>query len=358
MTTNTSSTSGSAARGAGVAAVDVLAALVEQMPAVGDALASGAVTAAHVDAIAHAAAKLDDAGKDALAGHADTLIQAATDMSPEAFDRECRDLARSLSGDDGLSRHERLRQERNVRRWVDKHTGAAKTLLSLDPATDAKVWTAINAAIGQARAGAQDDELTFDQLRADAVVDLITGARAVDRRVPEVSVLIDWATLVRDADGVCETSNGEHLPVSMVRRWCCDAEILPIVLGGDGEVLDAGRSTRLANRQQRRALRAMYATCAHPGCRVGFDDCRIHHADHWEHLGRTDLARLIPLCERHHHLVHEGGWSLTLDQDSARTVTLSRPDGTVHHHCPSIDRRPTHPAAHSRAGPAPPTQAA
>lgn len=54
---------------------------------------------------------------------------------------------------------------------------------------------------------------------------MITGARAVDRRVPEVSVLIDWATLIRDADGVCETSNGEHLPVSTVRRLCCDAEI-------------------------------------------------------------------------------------------------------------------------------------
>lgn len=331
----------------------------EQLPTVGDALASGAVTAAHVDAIAHAAAKLDDAGKEALAGHADTLVEAAAGMSPEAFERECHDLARELSGDDGLSRHERLRRDRNVRRWVDKHTGAAKTLLTLDPATDAKVWAAINAAVGQARAAAQDDELTFDQLRSDAVVDLITGARAVDRRVPEVSVLIDWATLIRQADGVCETSNGEQLPVATVRRLCCEAEIVPIVLGGDGEVLDAGRSTRLASRAQRRALRAMYATCAFPGCAVSFDECRIHHVDFWEHLGRTDLARLIPVCERHHHLVHEGGWTLTLDVDATRTITLTRPDGAIHHHGSSLNRRsPPRRNAPSRAGPAPPARAA
>ena len=35
----------------------------------------------------------------------------------------CRNLARNLSGDDGLSRHERLRRERKVRRCVDKHSG-------------------------------------------------------------------------------------------------------------------------------------------------------------------------------------------------------------------------------------------
>jgi hypothetical protein len=32
------------------------------------------------------------------------------------------------------------------------------------------------------------------------------------------------------------------------------------------------------------------------------------------------------LCDRDHHLVHEGGWQLTLDPD--RTISLRRPDGT------------------------------
>ena len=46
----------------------------------------------------------------------------------------------------------------------------------------------------------------------------------------------------------------------------------------------------------------------------------------WEQGGRTDLDNLIPLCTEHHHLVHEGGWSLELHDD--RTITLTRPDGT------------------------------
>jgi hypothetical protein len=131
-------------------------------------------------------------------------------------------------------------------------------------------------------------------------------------------------------------SDGTQLPVSTVRRLCCDAEILPVVLDGDGAVLDLGRSQRLANREQRRALRAMYRTCGHPDCDVPFDRCEIHHVDPWELLGRTDLANLLPLCAFHHHLVHEGGWTLTLDPD--RTITLTRPDGEVVFKDTTIDR--------------------
>ncbi len=117
------------------------------MPGVGEALAGGTVTAGHVDALAKAVRQLDDEGKERLAGHEESLVEAAASLTPEQFDRECQDLARNLSGDDGLSRQERMRRERNVRRWVDKHTGMCKTLLSLDPLADAMAWTAINAAM-------------------------------------------------------------------------------------------------------------------------------------------------------------------------------------------------------------------
>jgi len=42
--------------------------------------------------------------------------------------------------------------------------------------------------------------------------------------------------------------------------------------------------------------------------------------------GPSDLDNLLPLCENHHHLVHEGGWTLTMTPD--RVATWTRPDGT------------------------------
>ena len=124
-----------------------------------------------------------------------------------------------------------------------------------------------------------------------------------------------------------------------MRRLLCDCEVLPVVLDGCGEVLDEGRSKRTATRRQRRALRAMHRTCAHPDCTVGFGACRIHHVRWWsEHTGPTDIDNLLPLCERHHHLVHEGGWTLTMTPD--RVATWLLPDGTRYHHGTTIDRAP------------------
>ena len=215
-----------------------------------------------------------------------------------------------------------------------------KTLLSLDPLADAKAWSAINAAMATARqADQRDDDRSWDQLQADVVVDLLTGARGVgDDRVPEVSVLIDAQTLLDGLHGgsKCETSDGQPLAPDTIRRLLCEGDVLLIVLGGDSEVLDVGRQRRLANRAQRRALRAMYRTCAHPDCTVPFDSCRIHHVTYWQRGGTSDLDNMVPLCERHHHLVHEGGWVLELFPD--RRTTWRAPDGTLYYDGITTDR--------------------
>lgn len=158
-------------------------------------------------------------------------------------------------------------------------------------------------------------------------------------------MLIDWDTLLDGlrADSVCETSAGVDVPPATVRRWCCDATIIPVVLGGDGEVLDVGAGSRLATQGQRRAMLAMYSTCCFPGCTTPVDRCEIHHVDEWLHTRRTDLGRLAPLCCRHHHAVHEGGWQLTMAAD--RTITITRPDGTHYFTGRTTDRRTTSPTA-------------
>jgi hypothetical protein len=48
------------------------------------------------------------------------------------------------------------------------------------------------------------------------------------------------------------------------------------------------------------------------------------------------LVNLLPLCEQHHHLVHEGGWTLTMTPD--RVATWTRSDGSVHWVGSTIDR--------------------
>jgi hypothetical protein len=123
------------------------------------------------------------------------------------------------------------------------------------------------------------------------------------------------------------------LPVETVRRWACLGTITPVVVAADGVRLHLGRETRLANRAQRRALRVLYRTCAL--CDVPFEHTQAHHVSWYERQhGSTDIDNLLPLCSRHHHLVHEGGWQLHLAPD--RTLTIIRPGGHTSTHAPPL----------------------
>jgi hypothetical protein len=182
---------------------------------------------------------------------------------------------------------------------------------------------------------------SWDRLTVDAVVEAVsTTSPGGGRTRTGMVVHIDLATLTdgRHETTLCETDSGVSLPIDTVRRMACDADIIPVVVNGDGVVLDEGRAKRLATTEQRIAIEAMQATCSHPDCTVTIDDCRIHHLTPWRLGGRTDLADLAPVCEPHHHLIHEGGWTLTTTPD--RVATWTRPDGQTYWTGTLNDRHP------------------
>ena len=316
------------------------AAVCDQLPSFEDALAEGTVSAGHVDALANATRHLDDAARSELAAlEADLLAAASRDTIAE-FD-DCRDLARLLAGDGGVGELDRQKANATVRRWIDNITGMWHLHAELDPETGAKLWTAIDTQLDSVKQRDGNAEVPLERLTVTALIEIVaTDPAGGERRVPEVCVHIDWPTLIDGlhARSICETSNGVPMPVDTVRRLCCEASIIPVLLGADGEALAVGREHRVANRAQRRALRAMYRTCGHPHCDIAFDHCQIHHVTPWERFGVTDLENLLPLCSKHHHLVHEGRWQLSLQAD--RTISLHRPDGTHYFTGRTIDRPP------------------
>ena len=102
----------------------------------------------------------------------------------------------------------------------------------------------------------------------------------------EMIIVIDWQTM---RDGLHEHSianaHNIDLPVESYLRMACNAAIIPAVLDSNGVVLDLGRTTRLATKHQRRALLAMYDTCAIPGCTVNARLCEPHRILWWQRLG-------------------------------------------------------------------------
>ncbi|MGO4587261.1 HNH endonuclease, partial [Arthrobacter sp. 2RAF6] len=55
------------------------------------------------------------------------------------------------------------------------------------------------------------------------------------------------------------------VPAATLRTLACDADIIPVVLGSEGQVLDIGRASRVFPPQIRKAITARDKGCAFPG---------------------------------------------------------------------------------------------
>jgi hypothetical protein len=148
---------------------------------------------------------------------------------------------------------------------------------------------------------------TAEQRRADAFISLITAAQHAkpspgvgDTRV---IVKLDYDLLKAEAAGSAVTATGEPLSAGELRRACCDAEILPVVLGSASEVLDVGRSRRLVTGGLKAALTQRDGGCVFPGCDVLPVSCEAHHIEPWWTGASTALSNLVLLCHHHHGLL-------------------------------------------------------
>ena len=99
------------------------------------------------------------------------------------------------------------------------------------------------------------------------------------------------------------------------------AELL--ALGADKAVLNLGKTARFATTEQYLALLARDRGCAFPGCRVPGKYTIVHHVVPFPN-GPTDIDNLVLLCDRHHHLVHEGHWQLQRTPTGWRTEPPAR----------------------------------
>lgn len=98
------------------------------------------------------------------------------------------------------------------------------------------------------------------------------------------------------------------IPFDQASLFACDCWIAEVVIRKqDGEILDAGRELRVANRAMRRALVARDGHhCAVPGCSQPVGYCDAHHIVWWIKGGHTKLENLVFVCRWHHLRLHAG----------------------------------------------------
>ena len=105
-------------------------------------------------------------------------------------------------------------------------------------------------------------------------------------------------------------------------------------LAGPSLPLDVGQSDDIPI-HLRRLVSLRDQHCQYPaGCDQPASACEPHHVVHQKDGGPTSLPNLKDYCWWHHHVVlHELGWTLTVNPDGTSQVTS--PDGkTIHSHGP------------------------
>ncbi|MFD1946815.1 HNH endonuclease signature motif containing protein [Nocardioides aestuarii] len=309
-------------------------ALRDTQPLLADALRGGTVTVDQAHVIRRAVEQLPDDLDPAVREQAlKQLVADAADHSPRQLRRLGRKILEVVAPEVAEEHERKLveREEALARRlsWLtirDLGDGTSSIRGRLSSAAAGRLRTYLDAIASPRRD--QDDARDADRAPYD-----VRLGRAFTHlleqwdpaRLPvhggaatTVVVTIDLESLHQGL-GVATTSSGEVISAGEARRLACSAGLLPLVLGGNSEVLDLGRTRRLFSPAQRKAMVVRDQHCRADGCDVPAAWCEAHHRHPWSAGGRTDLADGVLLCSWHHHRVHDPAYRHRLRPDGSLT---------------------------------------
>ncbi|HEX6339666.1 HNH endonuclease [Umezawaea sp.] len=266
--------------------------------------------------------------------HLDVLVGAMASLPAEA-ERILVDVARSAepAGVRAVAAGIRARVDQDGREPDDREPAQPVNLLHLRTKLDGRVEFSgrlgyeqgelLRALIGplakpHAPDAAGPDTRTLPERQGDALADVLDLAsrsphlptEAGER--PHVTVTVDHQTLVSGI-GTAVLGGSSVISASEARRIACGAGIIPVVLGGEGEVLDIGRMSRRLTPHLRRALHLRDGGCAFPMCDRPPNWADAHHVVEWHRGGPTSIDNLVLLCRRHHTLVHRSEWEVRME---------------------------------------------
>jgi hypothetical protein len=140
----------------------------------------------------------------------------------------------------------------------------------------------------------------------------------------QVMVHIDQDPLAPDGVLAGTLDDGTRVSAETLRRVACDCGLLAQGGHGESSTGSIGRRARSIPPAIRRALRLRDRGCTFPGC-THDRFLHGHHIQHWLRGGETSVNNLALLCTHHHHLVHEGGWSV--ERMAGGELCFKAPDG-------------------------------
>src|SRR5579875_1571134 len=300
--------------------------------AVGDGACTLAVAKTALNAAKKVAPVLPDADRGEILGW---YLQLDPALGTAGVDALTRKIVATY-GPEKLSEDDANLEDTESLTWSRTPTGMLRLVAELSPANAAILKAAISAgsAPKPSTEGCADhdrhahadekpghdcsrDERTPGKRRADALLDLVSaGAKVLTGKGCPAGAATVLLTMGLDAltagVGGATSPTGDVLDAGAARRLACNANLIPVVLGGPSEPLDVGREVRLVTGGLRAAVLLRDGGCTFPGCDRPPGFCEVHHVTPWWAGGDTSLLNSALLCTRHHHTVHRRGYVATV----------------------------------------------
>ena len=309
---------------------DVIARDLRQLPGTRAALAAGEIGPEQAQAIGEAARR------GTLGDHRateDLLLGPAADQGSDEFRRHIK-LKEQEADSRSLERDEQRAYRRRRASLARRGDGMWDLHALLTDEDGETLATALDAFRTPDAPGTPIPERRSPQQRtADALVDVVGaalrgGAPTNGGVRPHLNLVIPVELLDQDSTEVATAGHGGILSSAAAARLLCDANVRRILTRGDSEVLDVGRTKREWSVAQRQALHVRDGGCRAPGCDRPAVWTDAHHIEWWSKDGVTSVDNGILLCRHHHRMVHEGGWTVSLDATTA-VATFRSPTGRV-----------------------------
>lgn len=244
---------------------------------------------------------------------AETVLPHASGLTTGQLGAWVDRLCMELDPDTARERYQtRIRDRRVV---VEATEAGTANLFAMDlPAVEANaVYRRIDRIAKKLKTGTETR--TLDQIRADVLLDLLSGKEvgdngSVGRGV--VDIRVDLETLAGLADRAGEIPGYGPVIADVARQVAetREAEWRVAVTGPDGEIRHLVTTRRRPNAYQRRLIEALNPTCVGPGCRISARVCDLDHGQPWAQTRHTDTEDLGPLCRYDHTNKHLRGWKL------------------------------------------------
>jgi hypothetical protein len=269
------------------------------------------------------------------------LVEHAPRLTTRDLDRLCRQVIDRFDPDGAEPREDELRAQSGIT-VIRGRDGLITWIVKMHPEAAGFLTTAVDARTAPRRevtfteedfAPAVQDDRNLAQRRLDALVSIARESLSNDHgQLAGTSVTMN-VTMSLDAlisgigaariDGI-----DEPISAATARRLASDAQIIPIVLGGDGEPLDLGRSQRLFSEPQRRALALRDGGCVWANCNAPPGWCEVAHLTAWAIGGPTDLRNGALMCPFHHRRFDHDGWDFAWSPDGLTLIPPAIVDPT------------------------------